>query len=207
MTVINVYNLDAEKTSEMEISDIVFNVSIKKHLLHQVVVGQLHNRRQGSASTKGRSEVNSSGKKLWRQKGTGRARVGSASSPTRRGGGVVFGPSPRKYSKKITKKVRKSAITMALSTKFISDRMLVLEDFNLPEIKTKQFMAVIKKFNIDKALIIIEDKNENLEKSSRNVPRIKVMRHEGINVYDILNYEHLIMVRSAVTKIEEALIS
>ena len=188
MTVINVYNLDAEKTSEMEISDIVFNVSIKKHLLHQVVVGQLHNRRQGSASTKGRSEVNSSGKKLWRQKGTGRARVGSASSPTRRGGGVVFGPSPRKYSKKITKKVRKSAITMALSTKFISDRMLVLEDFNLPEIKTKQFMAVIKKFNIDKALIIIEDKNENLEKSSRNVPRIKVMRHEGINVYDILNY-------------------
>ena len=207
MTVINVYNLEAEKTSEMEISDTVFNASIKKHLLHQVVVGQLHNRRQGSASTKGRSEVNSSGKKLWRQKGTGRARVGSASSPTRKGGGVVFGPTPRKYSKKIPKKVRKSAIIMALSDKFVSDRMLVLEDFNLPEIKTKQFMAVMKKFKIDKALIVVEEKNENLEKSSRNVPRIKVMRHEGINVYDVLNHEHLIMVRSAVTKVEEALIS
>jgi large subunit ribosomal protein L4 len=207
MTVINVYNLEAEKTSEMEISDDVFNVAIKKHILHQVVIGQLINRRQGSASTKGRSEVNSSGKKLWRQKGTGRARVGSASSPTRRGGCVIFGPTPRKYNQKIPKKIRKAALNMALSDKFISDRMLVLEDFNLPEVKTKQFMEIMKKFKIDKALIVVETKNENLEKSSRNVPRVKVMRHEGLNVYDILNHEHLIMVRSAVAKIEEALIS
>ena len=207
MTVINVYNLEAEKTSEMEISDEVFNVAIKKHILHQVVVGQLMNRRQGSASTKGRSEVISSGKKLWRQKGTGRARVGSASSPIRRGGGVIFGPTPRKYTQKIPKKIRKAALNMALSDKFISDRMLVLEDFTLPEVKTKQFMAVMKKFKINKALIVVETNNENLEKSSRNVSWVKVMRHEGINVYDILNHEHLIMVRSAVAKVEEALIS
>ncbi|MBN2059095.1 MAG: 50S ribosomal protein L4 [Deltaproteobacteria bacterium] len=207
MTVINVYNLEAEKISEMEISDEVFNVEVKKHLLHQVVVGQLHNRRQGSASTKGRSEVSSSGKKLWRQKGTGRARVGSASSPTRRGGGVVFGPTPRNYTKKIPKKMRKAALNMALSDKFMSDRMLVLEDFNLPEIKTKRFMEVMRKFNINKALIVVEARNENLEKSSRNVPWVKVMRHEGINVYDILNHDHLIMARSAIAKVEEALIS
>lgn len=207
MTVINVYNLEAQKTSEMEINDEVFNVPIKKHLLHQVVVGQLNNRRRGCASTKGRSEVNRSGKKLWKQKGTGRARVGSASSPTRKGGGVVFGPAPRNYSNRISKKVRKAALNMALSDKFISDRLLILEDFNLPEIKTRQFMDVMKRFKINKALIIVEGKNENLEKSSRNVSSVKVMRREGINVYDVLNHDHLIMERPAVAKVEEALIS
>ena len=163
MTLINVYNLEAEKISEMEINDGVFNVPIKKHILHQIVVSQLSNRRRGCASTKSRSEVKGSGRKLWRQKGTGRARVGSASSPTRRGGGVTFGPSPRKYSKKTPKKIRKAALNMALSDKFTSDRIVILEDFNLEEIKTKYFVQIMKNFDVKKALIVTEAKNENLE--------------------------------------------
>lgn len=205
MATIDVYNVDAEKTSQMEIDEKVFNVDVKEHLLHQVVVNQLNNQRQGCASTKSRSEIRGSGTKLWRQKGTGRARVGAASSPTRRGGGVAFGPSPKKYFKKTPKKTRKAALSMALSDKFKSDHLLVLENFNLPEIKTKEFVKVMKNFEISKALIVTEEKNENLEKSSQNVPWVKVMRYEGLNVYDILNHDHLFMVQAAVNLVEEAL--
>jgi len=141
---INVYNLQAEKTSQMELNEDIFNVPIKKHVLHQVVVSQLNKMRSGSASTKGRSEIRSSGTKIWRQKGTGRARVGDAASPTRRGGGVAFGPTPRKYLQKVPKKVRKSALLMALTDRVQSDRLVVVEDFNLPEIKTKSFVQVMK---------------------------------------------------------------
>jgi len=204
---INVYNLQAEKTSQMELNEDIFNVPIKKHVLHQVVVSQLNKMRSGSASTKGRSEIRSSGTKIWRQKGTGRARVGDAASPTRRGGGVAFGPTPRKYLQKVPKKVRKSALLMALTDRVQSDRLVVVEDFNLPEIKTKSFVQVMKNFDVKKVLIVTEDKNTNLEKSSKNVPGVKVVRYEGLNVYDILNHEHLFMVQNAVDKIEEALIS
>jgi len=207
MTVINIYNLEAEKTSEMELNEGIFNVPIKKHILHQVVVSQLNNKRAGNASTKTRSEVKGSGKKVWRQKGTGRARVGTAASPTRRGGGVAFGPSPRKYLQNVPKKVRKAALSMALTDRFQSDRMVIVADFNLPEIKTRDFVQVMKKFEVERVLIITEEKNENLEKSSKNVPGVKVMRYNGLNVYDILNHDHLFLVQSAVTKIEEALIS
>lgn len=207
MTDINVYNLQAEKTSQMELNEDVFNVPIKKHVLHQVVVSQLNKMRSGSASTKGRSEIRSSGAKLWRQKGTGRARVGDAASPTRRGGGVAFGPTPRKYLQKVTKKIRKSALLMALTDRLQSDRLVVVEDFNLPEIKTKSFVQVMKNFDVKKVLIVTEDKNTNLEKSSKNVPGVKVVRYEGLNVYDILNHEHLFLVQHAVNKIEEALIA
>jgi len=203
---INVYNLQAEKTSQMELNEDIFNVPIKKHVLHQVVVSQLNKMRSGSASTKGRSEIRSSGTKIWRQKGTGRARVGDAASPTRRGGGVAFGPTPRKYLQKVPKKVRKSALLMALTDRVQSDRLVVVEDFNLPEIKTKSFVQVMKNFDVKKVLIVTEDKNTNLEKSSKNVPGVKVVRYEGLNVYDILNHEHLFMVQNAVDKIEEALI-
>ncbi|MBN1226699.1 MAG: 50S ribosomal protein L4 [Deltaproteobacteria bacterium] len=207
MTVIDIYNLQAEKTSQMEVNESVFAVPIREHILHQVVVSQLNKKRSGSASTKGRSEIKSSGKKLWRQKGTGRARVGGASSPTRRGGGVAFGPTPRKYIQNIPKKVRRAALLMALTDKFKSDRLVVVEDFNLPEIKTQNFVRVMKNFEVNKALIVTEEKNENLEKSSKNVPWVKVMRYQGLNVYDILNHDHLFLVQSAIAKIEEALIS
>ena len=202
---IDIYNLQAEKTSEMELNEAIFNVLIKKNLLHQVIVSQLHNRRSGSASSKSRSEVRGSGKKLWRQKGTGRARVGAASSPTRRGGGVAFGPSPRKYFKQVPKKVKKAALTMALTDKFQSERLVIVEDFDLPEIKTKSFVQVMDNFKVNKALIITEDNNENLDKSSKNVPWIKVMRRRGLNVYDILSHEHLFLDKSAISKLEEAL--
>ena len=207
MAIIDVYNLQREKNSQMELNEDIFDVPVKQHVLHQVVVSQLLNKRSGSASTKSRSEVKGSRSKLYRQKGTGRARAGAASSPTRRGGGVAFGPSPHKYVRKVPKKVRKAALCMALTEKFLNDRLIIVSNFNLPEIKTRNFLEVMNNFQVNMALIVTEDKNRNLEKSSRNVPWVKVMRYEGLNVYDVLRYEHLFLVQPAVTKMEEALIS
>jgi large subunit ribosomal protein L4 len=207
MAVIDVYNLQREKISQMDLNERIFRVPVKKHLLHQVVVSQLANRRAGTSSTKRRSEVNRSGRKLYRQKGTGQARAGDAGSPTRRGGGVIFGPKPRKYVRKIPKKMGKIALCMALSDKLQDERLFVLSDFDLPKIQTKDFVKVMKTFNFSKVLIVTEQKSENLEKSSRNVPWVKVMRCEGLNVYDVLNHEHLLLVKSTIPKIEEALLS
>ena len=207
MAIIDVYNVKGEKTGQAELNEDVFNGPIKPHILHQVITGQLLKRRSGSASTKGRSEVKSSGSKLWRQKGTGRARVGNAASPTRKGGGIVFGPSPRKYVHKTPKKIKKSALRMALSDKFQMERLVVVDHLDLPEIKTKDFVEVMNHFKVSRALIVTKDQNENLEKSSRNVPWAKVMRHEGLNAYDILRYDHLFLDQSAISRIEEALIS
>jgi large subunit ribosomal protein L4 len=207
MAVIDVYNIEGVKTSQIELNEDIFDVPIKKHVLHQVVVSQLLNKRSRTASTKTRSEVKGSRSKLYRQKGTGRARAGAASSPTRRGGGVTFGPIPGKKRIKVPKKVRKAALRMALTDKAQSNRLIVVSDFDLAEIKTSNFIEVMKNFDVNKALIITEDKNENLEKSSRNVPWVKVMRHQGINVSDILTYDHLFLVQSAIMKVEEALVS
>ncbi|MFO7738259.1 MAG: 50S ribosomal protein L4 [Desulfatiglandaceae bacterium] len=207
MAVVDVHNLQKEKIAEVELKDEIFDVPAKRHVLHQVVIAQLSGRRSGTAATKGRSKVKSSGKKLWRQKGTGRARVGSAASPTRRGGGVAFGPSPRKYVLKVPKKLRKAALRMALSEKIQSEHFFVIDSFDLPEIKTKNFVGSMKHFEVKKALIVTEKKSENLEKSSKNVPWAKVMRYEGLNVYDILKYDHLFLEQSAIGKIEEALAS
>jgi large subunit ribosomal protein L4 len=206
MATIDVYNISREKTSQLELSEDVFGVDVKPDVLHQVVVSQLLKRREGTAAVKGRSDVKASGSKLWRQKGTGRARVGSAASPTRRGGGVAFGPIPRKYINKVTKKVRKAALRMALSDKLSNDRMIVLDSFELPEIKTKEFVHVMKTFEVEKALIVIDGKDEILEKSARNVPRMKVLRREGLNVYDVLNCDYLFVVQPAIEKIQEALV-
>lgn len=207
MAVIDVYNLQKEKTSQMDLREDIFQVPIKKHVLHDVVVAQLVKRRSGNASAKTRSEVKGSGHKLYRQKGTGRARAGTATSPTRKGGGVALGPKPRKYERRITKKVRKAALRMALSDKYTNDRLVVLSDFELSGIKTKVFVETMKNFGVKKALIVTEEKNENLEKSSRNVPWVKVMRHEGLNVYDILTHDQLFLLQPAIAKIEEALVS
>lgn len=207
MTIIGVYNLHNEKISEVELNDKIFDVPIKGHVLHQVVVMQLANRRSGSACAKSRSEISGSTRKLWRQKGTGRARVGSASSPTRRGGAPAFGPSPRQYVQRVPKKVRKAALCMALTEKFRANRLVVVDDFKLPEIKTKAFVGTMKNFNTDNVLIVTQDKMVNLERSSRNVPWVKVMRYQGLNVYDILRYRYLFLERPAVDSIEEALVS
>ena len=207
MTRLDVYNLKKEKVAEIELASQVFDVPIKSHVLHQVVVSQLAGKRLGTASTKGRSEVKASGTKLWRQKGTGRARVGSNASPTRRGGGIAFGPKPRKFTKRVPKKVRKAALCMALTDKVRENQLIVVDDFSLPEIKTKRFAETLQRFDVNKALIVTHEKSINLEKSSKNVPRVKVMRHEGLNVYDVLKYDHLFLEKPAIEKIEEALVS
>ncbi len=206
---VDVYNLNKEKVSEIELNENIFNVPIKKHLLHFVVVAQLSAKRAGTACAKTRGEVIYSGRKLWRQKGTGRARVGDAGSPIRVGGGVVFPPKPRDYTKKVNKKVKKAALKMALTDKLKNNALFIIDDLELPEIKTKRFVEVLKRFELNngkKIVFVVSKEHENLEKSSRNVPNVKVLRWEGLNVYDLLVYDFLVLEEPAVKSIEEALL-
>jgi large subunit ribosomal protein L4 len=205
VALIDVHNLKGEKISERDIRDEIFTISIRKDLLHQVVRSQLVGSRSGSASSKNRSKVRSSGRKLWRQKGTGRARVGAASSPLRRGGGVAFGPMPRDYSFKINKKIRKAALRMALADKFKTGQLIVVDNFNLEEINTGKFFEILKNFDLDNVLIVTEKPDENLDKSSRNIQKVKLLRTEGLNIYDILSHEYLLFVEPALGIIEETL--
>lgn len=206
MALIDVYNLRREKASQVDLREDIFGIPVNKHVLHQVVVSQLAERRSGTAAAKTRSEVKRSGRKLYKQKGTGNARAGNAASPVRRGGGMIFAKKPRVFTKKVPKKVRKLAIRMALSDKLQTERLVVLSDFNLPDLKTKGFVEVMKTFEVRKALIVTEGQNLNLERSSRNIPGVKVMKCEGLNVFDLLSHEHLFLVQSAIPKIEEALV-
>lgn len=207
MAVVNVYDIEKNKVSELELDDSVFAVPVKEHLMYDVVRMQLASRRQGTASTKGRSDVSGGGKKPWRQKGTGRARVGTTRSPIWRGGGIVFGPQPRDYSFKITKKVRRAAIRSALTLKVQKEKMLVLSEFQLDEIKTKKFKEVLDRFELKSALFVIDKANSELQKSSRNIKDVKMMLSEGINVYDILKYDKLVLLEPSVKMIERALLS
>ena len=207
MAVTEVYNTDNKKVGEVELNDNLFGLEVKKHILHDVVKMQLANRRAGTASTKTRIEVRGGGAKPYRQKGTGRARAGTNRSPLWRGGGVIFGPKPRDYSYKLPKKVRKLGVRMALSTRFSEKNMLVLDGFDLADIKTKQFVDVMKKLNIENGLIVIPEKNENLEKSSRNVHGYKVIQADGLNVYDILLHRRLVLLQPCLGQLEERLLS
>jgi large subunit ribosomal protein L4 len=202
MSIIDVYNINGEKVSRLELADGIFNVLVKPAVLHEVVTMQLACRRAGSSSVKHRSDVKGSTRKLYKQKGTGRARRGDIKSPLLRGGGSIFGPNPRSYSYRVPGKVRKQALKMALSSKTQTSNLLVLDKFELEKAKTKSFVSVLGNLKIKKALIVTEKKNENLELSSRNVPDVKVMRYEGLNVYDILKYEKLVLLESSVKGIE-----
>lgn len=206
MGVVDVLNCKGEKVSQRELPDALFGVPIKRSVLHEVVTMQLSCRRAGSATVKHRSDIRGSGRKLFRQKGTGRARRGNIKSPLLRGGGVVFGPDNRSYSYKVPKKKRKLALKMALSSKLKNHKIIVLDQFELEKVKTKAFIKVINTLDVNNALIVTEKKNENLELSSRNVPDIKVMRTEGINVYDILKYKYLVLLESSVNEIEGRLL-
>lgn len=206
MSVVSVYNLEKEKVDELELNDAVFDVLVKQHVIHQIVVQQLAGRRSGTASTKTRAQVNASGAKLWRQKGTGRARVGSAAANKRRGGGVAFGPEPKSYAYRVSKKLKKAALRMALSDKAQNNHIYIVEEFDLPDHKTKNFVGIMKNFEVGKTLIVTDEKKENLEKSSSNVPWVKVMKYGGLNVYDLLSHDHLFLEKSAVERIEEALV-
>ena len=196
----DIYNTNKEKVSQVVLEDKVFGCEVKPHLLYEVVKMQLANRRAGTASTKNRSQVRGGGKKPWRQKGTGRARAGSIRSPLWKGGGVTFGPLPRNYSYRLNRKVKKLALRTALSIKLKEDKLLILDNFNLPEIKTKAFITTLSRLDIKDAFII-DDNNLHLEKSARNVPFVKVLRPEGLNVYDILRYDKLIITQSCLEKI------
>ena len=202
MSVVDVLNCKGEKVSQRELPDALFDVPIKRSVLHEIVTMQLSCRRSGFATVKHRSDIRGSGRKLFRQKGTGRARRGNIKSPLLRGGGVVFGPDNRSYSYKVPKKKKRLAIKMALSSKLKNHEIIVLDQFELEKIKTKDFIKVINILDVANALIVTEKKNENLELSSRNVPGIKVMRTGGINVYDILKYKYLVLLESSVNEIE-----
>jgi large subunit ribosomal protein L4 len=206
MAVANVINSKAQKVSQIDLVDAIFNIPVNGNILHEVVTMQLASRRSGSASVKHRSDVKGSGRKLFRQKGTGRARRGDIKSPLLRGGGSVFGPDPRSYAYKVPKKVRRLALKMALSSKLKQENLVVLDEFGLDTIKTREFAKVMNALNTKNALIITEKKNETLELSARNVPNIKVLRVEGLNVYDILKYENVVLLESSIKSIEGRLL-
>lgn len=206
MAVVDVINSTGKKVSQVDLNDEIFNVPVKKSVLHEVVTMQLANRRAGTASTKHRSDIKGSGRKLFRQKGTGRARRGNIKSPLLRGGGVAFGPKPKSWAYKVPKKVRKLALKMALSSKFKDDDILILDQFELDQIKTKAFSEIAGNLNMENALIVVDRQNENLELSSRNLSEFKVMRFEGLNVYDILKHRTLVLLEASVKAIEGRLL-
>lgn len=206
MAVVDVQSQTGEKISQTDLNNAIFDINVKSSVMHEVVTMQLANRRSGSAAVKHRSDVRGSGRKLFRQKGTGRARRGNIKSPLLRGGGVVFGPDPKSYSYKIPKKVKRIALKMALSTKFQENNLVVIDQFELEQIKTREFLKVVNALNIKNALIITGKKNKNLELSSRNIPNIKVLCSKGLNVYDILKYKKLILLKSSIEDIEGRLL-
>jgi large subunit ribosomal protein L4 len=202
MAVVDVVNSTGDVVSQTELNDSIFNVPVKKSVLHQVVTAQLAAKRSGSASVKRRSDIRGSRRKLYRQKGTGRARKGDIKSPVLRGGGVIFGPDPRDYTKKVPKKVRKLALKMALSSKVQDQQLVVVDKIELDEIKTKVFAGIVKQLGTEKALFVTSEKDQRLELSSRNVPGIKILQTQGLNVYDILKYPTLVLVQPAIEGIE-----
>lgn len=207
MPIAGVFDIEKNKVSEIELSDAVFDVEVNEAVLYEVVKMQMASRRRGTADTKERGEISGGGKKPWRQKGTGRARSGTSRSPLWRGGGTVFGPHPRDYSFKVPKKVRRKALMSALTLKYRGNQMVILRDFPLTEIKTKKFIEVVNRFGWEKVLFILDKSYPVLEKSSKNIKNVKMMRSEGINVYDLLNYEHVVLLEPSVKLIEGTLIS
>jgi len=202
MAVVEVRNTNGEKVSEIDLPDDIFNVPVKSSVLHEVVRMQMAGRRRGTAAVKRRSDVAGSTRKLFRQKGTGRARGGDIKSPLLRGGGVIFGPGPRSYAFSVPKKVRRLALKMALSSKLQNQSIVILDGFMLDQIKTRAVVTILERLAVKKPLIIIDQKDEKLELSSRNIPGVKVLRVEGLNVYDILNHDTLVLIEPSIKGIE-----
>jgi large subunit ribosomal protein L4 len=205
MPKVDVYNSNKEVVSSVDLNPAVFGVEIKEHLFWDVVKMQLANRRSGTARTKTRAEVTGSGKKPYRQKGTGRARAGSVTSPIWVGGGTIFGPKPRDHSYKVPKKVRKAALRSALIKKLTEGKLMIVEAFDISEIKTKRFIEIMEKLGLVKALIIIDEHDKNLELSARNIRGIKILMAGGLNVFDILKFDTLVITRGALETINKAL--
>ncbi|MBQ4186951.1 MAG: 50S ribosomal protein L4 [Firmicutes bacterium] len=203
MAKVAVYKMDGTETGEIELKDSIFDAEVKPAVMHEAVVSYLANRRQGTQSAKTRAEVRGGGRKPYRQKGTGRARQGSIRSPQWVGGGVVFAPKPRDYALKMNKKARRAAIRSALTTRVQESKLLVLEDIALAEVKTKEMQKVLNQFDLKKALILLTESDTNAVLSARNIPDVKTLPAEQVNVYDVLKYENLVASKAAIEKIEE----
>lgn len=203
MANVTVYNIEGKKVGSLELNDAVFGVEINEHLVHMAVVQQLANKRQGTQSAKTRAEVSGGGRKPWRQKGTGHARQGSTRSPQWKGGGVVFAPKPRDYSFKMNKKEKALAIKSALTSRVNAEKFVVLDQISFDEIKTKKMKAVLDNFKVEKALVVLDKKDENVTLSARNLPKVRTVLANSINVYDILKYDTVVLTKDAVAQIEE----
>ena len=203
MANVSVYNIEGKEVGSIELNDAVFGVEINEHLVHMAVVNQLANNRQGTQSAKTRSEVSGGGRKPWRQKGTGHARQGSTRAPQWTHGGVVFAPVPRDYSFKLNKKEKKLALLSALTSKVADNKIVVLDEFKLDEIKTKKFAEVMNNLKVSKALVVLEGENKNVVLSGRNIPTVKVSATNEINTYDVLKYDTLVVTKAAVEKLQE----
>ncbi|NWH03986.1 50S ribosomal protein L4 [Desulfobacter latus] len=202
MAAVEVLNSTGAKVSEVELPDEIFSIPVKTSVLHEVVRSQLVSKREGTAASKTRGMISGSTKKLFRQKGTGNARAGSIKSPLRKGGGVIFGPSPRSYEIKVPKKVRKLALKMALSAKVSDSRLFVIDALELEEIKTKALTHVLSTLKLDDLLIVSDADDAKLVLSSRNIPDVKVIKTEGLNVYDILKFKNLLLLESSIENIK-----
>lgn len=205
MATVTIFDQDRKQVGEREIADAVFNAEVKGYLLHDMVRYQLAARRQGTAAVKNRAAVAGGGKKPYKQKGTGNARQGTIRAPHFVGGGVVFGPQPRSYAFKLNRKVKKAALCSALSVRYQAEKMTVIKEFNLEAISTKAFAQLMNKFELEGALVVIDQADPKVELSARNLRNVKVLRAEGVNVYDILKYPNLVLTDAAVSEIEGAL--
>jgi large subunit ribosomal protein L4 len=204
MPKVDLYNMKGETVGEIELNDSIFGIDVNKNAMHLAVQNQLANKRQGTQSTKTKSEVRGGGAKPWRQKGTGRARHGSIRSAQWIKGGVVLGPKPRSYSYTLPKKLKKLALKSALSSKVNENELLVLDQLNFDSIKTKQMTGVLNSLKVDTSvLVVLDSKNEAVEKSARNIPGVKTAFVNTINVYDILKYDKFLITKDAVEKVEE----
>lgn len=203
MASVSVYNIEGKEVGTIDLNDAVFGVEVNEHLVHMAVVSQLANKRQGTQKAKTRSEVSGGGRKPWRQKGTGHARQGSIRAPQWKGGGVVFAPVPRDYSFKLNKKEKRAALKSALTSRVQENKLIVVEELKFDEIKTKNFKAVMDNLKVNKALVVLGEKNDNTVLSARNIPTIQTTYADSINVYDVMKGGTLVLTKDAVTKIEE----
>ncbi len=203
MAKVSVYNMEGKEVDSIELDDAIFNVEVNEHLVHMAVLNQLANNRQGTQKAKTRSEVRGGGRKPWRQKGTGHARQGSIRAPQWTGGGVVFAPVPRDYSMKMNKKEKRAALKSALTSRVLENKIVVVDELKMDEIKTKKFAKVMSNLKVDKALVVLADNDKNVVASAKNIPSVKTASTDTINVYDILKYNTLVLTKDAVKNIQE----
>ena len=203
MAKVSVYNMQGAQVGEVELNDAIFGVELNEHLVKMAVVNQLANKRQGTQKAKTRSEVSGGGRKPWKQKGTGHARQGSTRSPQWTGGGVVFAPTPRDYSFKLNKKERRLALKSALTSRVNENKFIVLDELKLDEVKTKKFQEVLNNLKVNKALVVMNDNDQNVVLSARNIPTVATDSVNTTNVYDILKYDTVVATKAAVESIQE----